>query len=131
MVNTTTSGNNMSKQLTTLLIFHQTVDKNINFESIVAQSIDQTLSVFGETVKDAIYKVIDAQYGIKKHEIANNLELFSQTIESLFGQAAKLIEIRIIQTLNSRVKDFTYKPETAEVVFVDYIAALQKHMSKL
>lgn len=108
----------------------QAIDSRSDFEAVTSDAIDHTLSAFGETVKNAIYKAIEAKSGVKKHQIPYKIEAFSHSIEFLFGQAAVLIEIRIIQTLSQKVRDFRYRPKTGEIAFVEYMTALQKHLNR-
>jgi hypothetical protein len=117
----------MNQQLVNLTITYECLTTKLDFEVVVAQSIDQTLSTLGEPVKMALYSSLEGSYGIKKIEIATKTEAFTAAIENLFGASAKLLEIKIMQTLNRQIKGFNYKPTSDEFSFTDYLAALQKH----
>ena len=56
------------------------------------------------------------------------IEGFTDAIESIFGDAAKLVELKIMEKLQSKVKGFAYKSKRKEVFFAEYLAALQRHL---
>jgi len=117
----------MNQQLVNLTITYECLTTKLDFEVVVAQSIDQTLSALGEPVKMALYSSLEGSYGIKKMEIGTKTLAFTAAIENLFGASAKLLEIKIMQTLNRQIKGFNYKPTSDEFSFADYLAALKKH----
>jgi hypothetical protein len=103
--------------------------ENNNFETVVAKSVDQTLSLLGEPVKKALYGALETSYGIKQQEIGLKAVAFTFALESLFGAASRILEIKIIKTLNTNVRGFTYRPKNGDFAFADYLTALQKHLN--
>jgi hypothetical protein len=126
---TTTIGVIMNQQLVSLSINYECLTKKPDFEVVVAQSIDQTLSALGEPVKMALYSCLESSYGIKKIDIGAKTATFTIAIESLFGAAARLLEIKIMKTLNRQIQGFSYRPINGEFSFTDYLTALQKHLA--
>jgi hypothetical protein len=122
----------MSRQLTNLTIpFDLMGEKEpfkINFETAVTEAIDEVFTTLGENVKQAIYSYLENKHGIKKEQIPSMIEGFTDAIESIFGDAAKLVELKIMEKLQSKVKGFAYKSKRKEVFFAEYLAALQRHL---
>ena len=77
-----------------------------------------------------VYIFLENNYGIKKEQIPRKIESFSVAIESIFGDAAKLVEIKIMEKLQGKVKGFKYKSRSNEIFFAEYIAALQSCLDK-
>ncbi len=126
------AGIKMSQQLPKLTV---TVDLaaekeplKVSFEKVVTESIDEVFSALGEKVKQAVYSYIENKGGISKEQIPSMIEGFTDAIESIFGDAAKLVELKIIQKLQSKVKGFAYKPKNKDISFVEYLTALQQHL---
>ena len=44
-------------------------------------------------------------HGIRKEQIPSKIEGFTDAIESIFGEAAKLVELKIIEKLQRKVMD--------------------------
>ena len=99
-----------------------------NFEMGVTEAIDDILLSFGNIVKQAIYRHLENSYGIKKEEIPFKIEDFANAIEQTFGSVAKLIEIKIIERLHAKYKDFLYIPKKGELNFVEFVYNLQNHL---
>ena len=122
----------MSQHLThptaTIYLNRESEPLKTNFEAAVTESIEEVLSTLGENVKQAIYSYLENKYSIRKEQIPSKIEDFSDGIESIFGDAAKLVELKIMEKLQSKVKGFSYKSESKEIFFVEYLAALQRHL---
>ena len=98
------------------------------FETQLSESIDDILSVLGDSNKEAIYRLLKEAYGINKEDIPNQIETFAKAIEQTFGPASKLIEIKIIERLRTKNKDFCYAPNNGKLEFVDFILSLQSQL---
>ena len=122
----------MGQQLTNLTIPFDLIGEKeplkINFETAVTESIDEVFTTLGENVKQAVYSYLKNKHGIKKEQIPSKIEGFTNAIEAVFGDAAKLVELKIIEKLQSKVKGFAYKSKRKEMVFAEYLAALQRHL---
>ena len=101
------------------------------FEAAVVQAVDDILTALGENPKEAIYRILKNFYNIRKEEIPCKIEGFANGIEQTFGYAvAKLIEIKIIERLHSRYRDFYYVPKKGELDFVEFIVNLQRYLTR-
>jgi hypothetical protein len=98
------------------------------FEDAVTESIDTILSLIGNTNKQTIYHCLENRYGIKKEEIPDNIPEFAYAFEEIFGSVAKLIEIKIIERLHAKYKDFSYVPENGEIDFSEFISNFHRYI---
>ena len=94
----------------------------------VTEAIDDILSALGNANKQAIYRHLKNNYGINEKEIPYKIEDFARAIEQTFGSVAKLIEIKIIERLHAKYKDFSYTPKKGELNFVEFVYNLQNHL---
>jgi hypothetical protein len=121
----------MSQQLTTLTIPYESLgkkeSKKADFETALRESIDEVFSAFGKNVKQAIYSLLENNYNISKKDIPNKAEAFTNALEATFGEPAKLIEIKIIEKLQVKIKDFTYRTGKSDLLLTDYLTALRSH----
>ncbi len=99
-----------------------------DFEMGVTEAIDEIFLSFGNVVKPAIYRHLENSYGIKKEEIPFKIEDFANALEQTFGSVAKLIEIKIIERLHAKHKDFFYIPKKEELNFVEFVSNLQNYL---
>src|SRR5208283_1110211 len=98
------------------------------FENSVAEAIDDVFSALGDANKQAIYRHLKNNYCINENEIPCKIEDFAKAIDQIFGSAAKLIEIKIIEQLHAKHEDFSYTPKKGELNFVEFVYNLQHHL---
>ena len=122
-------GTEMNQQLNQLIVNFDFAEKKtaLNFEAALSESIDEVFTSFGEDVKQAVYGYLQCNVGVGKEQIPGYIEEFVGAVELFFGDAALLVELKIIESLRCKVKSFAYKPKSKDLFFVDYLAALQKH----
>ena len=100
----------------------------ITFEGVLTEAIDEVFQSLGGEVKQSIYRYLENNYGITKVQIPMMIESFTGAIESIFGCAAKLVELKIIENLQGKVHNFTYKPKNKEILFTEYLTDMQKYV---
>lgn len=96
-----------------------------SFEELFLEAADSAFLLIGECCSRAIYGYLENQYGLKKESIPWNISAFAQAIEDIFGQGARLLEIKIMRTLYDSVSGFKYLPEYKEFSFAAYVEALR------
>ncbi len=99
-----------------------------DFEKFLIDAVDQELSILGDDAKKATYSCLKGTFGIKKHEIPNKIEEFAFALERIFGAGAKVLEVRIIESVCRRVNNFKYFPKHGDIFFADYLIALRSHL---
>jgi len=99
------------------------------FEDTLNWVIENIFAELSEN-KQAIYRYLETNYGIKKDEIAFKLEDFALAINQTFGPAAKIIQIKIIERLHARFVDFSYTPNDNDLNFLDFLTNLRHYLSQ-
>jgi hypothetical protein len=105
------------------------VTKNCNlnknqFNNALLKAIDESFSWIGETEKRTIYFYLAAKYNINKNDIPNRIEDFTKAIEDIFGMGAKILEIKIMKNLFTKIGYSLQYLDTEEgLEFTKYIQA--------
>jgi len=122
----------MTQQLTELTTICELCDietKASTFEEALTEAIDEVFQSLGEDVKQSMYRYLENNYGIKKLQIPDMVEGFTGAVESIFGCAAKLVELKIIERLQGKAHGFMHKPKNTEILFTEYLKDLQKYLA--
>ncbi len=101
----------------------------MSFEEILLNAIDEEFSSLGETCQKIIYFYLKNEYKIDRQEIPSNIKEFSQAIESMFKDGAKILQIRIMENLFRKmgyINKCLYDKESLD--FVEYIEATKATM---
>ncbi len=99
------------------------------FKKILLKAIDEGLSSIGDSPKQAIYLHLEKTFKIKRQDIPNKIEEFSEAMEKIFGPGAKVLEIQIMRHLYEKVgQDFRYVPNRGDLVFNEYVEAVRYHV---
>jgi hypothetical protein len=104
----------------------------MSFEEVLLAAIDECLSWLGESEKQAIYFYLEKRYMISKQDIPFRIEDFAEAIENIFGTGAKLLEIRIMKCLFSKMGYlFPYFHAQEGLEFTKYIEAARVSWKRL
>jgi hypothetical protein len=105
---------------------------NRDFETLLIEAVDTALSSLGDSSKQAIYFCLKEEFAIAKQDIPTKIEEFTNALEMIFGQGAKVIEIQIMRQLHEKVGyDFRCFPEKGNLFFNDYVQATRTQMSRV
>ena len=74
-----------------------------DFDEVLLESIDETLTAIGEAIKSSLYLHLAKEFSIKKHEIPQRTDDFSDALECIFGLGASHLEILIMKSLYTKV----------------------------
>jgi len=74
-----------------------------NFDQLLLDAIDEGLSGLGEAGKASIYIHLEGIFNIRKQEIPNKLDGFSNALQRIFGLGARQLEILIVKNLYEKV----------------------------
>ena len=101
----------------------------MSFEKILLNAIDEEFSSLGETCQKIIYYYLKNEYNIDRQEIPQNIKEFSQAIESMFKDGAKILQIRIMENLFRKmgyINQSIYDKETLD--FVEFVESTKATM---
>jgi hypothetical protein len=97
-----------------------------NFDEFFLEAVDKAFSMLGNHSKELMYRYLENKCGVDKENIPHKVDLFSQTIEAIFGQSSKIIEMKIMRTLHEKVPTFIYSEKKASnLSFVNYVEAFR------
>jgi hypothetical protein len=100
----------------------------MNFEKNLLEAIDESFSCLGESGKQTIYFHLETDYKISKQEIPHRIEDFTEALEDIFGLGAKLLEIKIMKNLFSKMEHLQPHFHTQESLeFAKYIESARAH----
>lgn len=106
-----------------------------NFDQLLLFAIDEGLSGLGEAGKASIYIHLEGLFNIRKQEIPNKLNDFSNALERIFGLGARHLEILIMKNLQAKLevtcKWPTYKWPLSkwivpEMTFTEYVRLMRQ-----
>jgi len=100
------------------------------FNVVIIEAVEESFSLFNNLDKEAAYLHLENAFKIKKQEIPSKIEEFSDAIEQMFGVGAKLLEIRIIEALHKRIREFMFVPKKGDVDFKEYVASLRAFLQQ-
>jgi regulatory protein YycI of two-component signal transduction system YycFG len=108
-------------------VTHEDKRKRIKnrLDAKILEAVDESLAAFGESVRQVIYFQLRNNYNVKKQEIPSRIEEFATAIEEIFGMGAKLIEMKIMETLYANAAGFSYMPKDEDLVFKDYVQTIR------
>jgi hypothetical protein len=101
-----------------------------DFDDILIESIDETLTSLGESVKQSIYYHLEDKFEISKKDIPKRIEDFANGIEKIFGLGAHFIEISIMKKLYEKIGVPLEWNEGKELIFINYVEAARKCFMK-
>lgn len=94
----------------------------MSFEEVLLEAIDEGFSWLGEREKQTIYFFLEKEYNISKHDIPYRIKDFAEAIEDIFGMGAKLLEIKIMKILFTKIGyNFPYLHTQEGLEFTKYI----------
>ncbi len=104
------------------------------FNLVLLEAIDETLSIFGEKTKSALYVYLTEAFSLPKREIPKRIHEFSKALEELFQLGSKNLEILIMKNLHSKVGVvWESKPSDPWIVpdltFTDYVSFIKKYFA--
>ncbi len=96
------------------------------FDITLLETVDEIFASFGNSCKESIYFHLKNTFNISKQEIPLRIQDFANALEQLFGEGAKFIELKIIETLHKKTPNFVYAPPNENLVFADYVTSLRR-----
>ena len=101
------------------------------FEEILFEAIDEGLSVLGEESKQALYFHLEKTFKMNRQDIPYRIEEFTDAVEKIFGEGARILEIQIMKCLFKKV-GYTFKHYSKQqnITFNEYVTAVKMKNDK-
>jgi hypothetical protein len=105
---------------------------DFEFNSVLLEAIDETLSVYGEEIKSRFFEYLEKAMKIPISKIPEKIDEFSKVLEDLFGPSSSYLEILLIKNLHSKVGVvWEWKPSNpwavADFTFKEYVSVAKKY----
>lgn len=113
------------------LVVEKEYRKTQCFNKVFVQAVATAFSVLGNQAKQTILNHLELRYGIKKEGLGKDIKLFTFAIEEVFGQSARLLEMRIMAELHQKLPNVNFVVADGEegFEFVDYVETFQRFCS--
>jgi hypothetical protein len=107
-----------------------------DFDDILLETIDETLTSLGEPVKNAVYFHLKTNFNMSKNEIPKKLTAFSNIVQKIFGSGACILEIKLMKTLHSKIEVNVKWPEyeaplskwiVTDMSFIEYVNSMRQN----
>ena len=72
----------------------------------------------------SVYFHLESKFGVKKQDIPNRVEDFSNALEKIFGFGARNLEVLFIKRLHSKVSGLTTVSDV-DLTFIDFVCAMK------
>jgi hypothetical protein len=101
-------------------------ERGLSFGRLLLQAVDEGLCTIGESMRNAVYRYLEDTFGIRKTDIPRRVDEFSDGLERIFGNGARLLEIEIMKNLCRKVGDIAdYFPTKEDITFAEYVYAAE------
>ncbi len=74
------------------------------FNILLLQAIEETISCLGESPTRKIYFYMDKKFSLTVSDVPSRLEEYSHALETMLGVGAKILEHRIVRRLSQRTQ---------------------------
>jgi hypothetical protein len=73
------------------------------FDNFLIESIDETLSLLGITVKNEFYLRLQVNFNMEKNDIPQRLEEFMSILHRIFNLGASRLEVKFLRNLDLKI----------------------------
>ena len=100
----------------------------MKFEKLLLKAIDESFRELGESGKQTINFHLEKEYKISKQDSPSRIEDFTEAIEAIFGLGAKILEIKIMKSLFTKMGHLQPQIHTQQSLeFTKYIESARTH----
>jgi hypothetical protein len=94
--------------------------RKMDFEKTLLEAVDHALLTIGETPREAIYYHLEKGFRLRREDIPEDADEFSQALNNIFGPGAEVIERLIVKNLFGRL-NLNFEEKT-RFEFLDYVS---------
>jgi PAS domain-containing protein len=92
-----------------------------DFEKLLAEAIDESLSSLGENMKLKVYLHLEERFGVHKSEVAFRLASFAQAVDELFGLEAGDLEAHVLKRIYEEIGRKAERSPHSGLTFVEQV----------
>jgi len=97
-----------------------------DFEKLVLEAVDEGLSALGESSKQAIYFHLDKSFDIKREQIPDRVNAFTQALENIFGAGAGCLEVLIMSKIHEKIGGVVEWDKSKGFSFIEYVSVAKR-----
>ncbi len=125
----------MEKETTSATVFtieltdNQSLDnQDLAFATLFLEAVESAFSLLGPRSKQILLNYVFRRLEAGHGPLVVDVAAFAEAIEDVFGPAANLIEMRIMQFLHEKVPSFRYIHVKGELSFLNYVETFRSFM---
>lgn len=101
-------------------------NQELDFETTFFEVLDHALTMLGDQSKQLLLRYLEQKNCISKNPLLVDFDEFTETLESIFGESAKIIETTIMRCLHEKIPGFLYVSNRSKSFsFADYMNSLR------
>jgi len=101
------------------------------FDELLLDAVDEAFLSLGESVRKSIYYNLETKFKVSRNEIPQNLKSFQESLEKIFGVAARFLEILIMKNLYKKIGCPFPLNENELLEFIKYVETAKETLDKL
>ncbi len=98
------------------------------FDRVLSEAVDSALLALGSLGRQTFYRFLNENYGLAREDIPCKFEVFVKALEDLFGKAACLVEIQIMQMLHKNTPDFEFPSNADTFTFRRFVETFRAYL---
>ena len=99
-----------------------------DFEKVLAEAIDESLSSLGENMKLKVYLHLEERFGVHKSEVPFRIASFAQAVDELFGLEAGDLEAHILKRVYEEVGRKAERSPHSGLTFVEKVKLVRSQL---
>jgi len=103
--------------------------KNVLFNEVLLEAIDEVLTSVGNQVKCMIYLQIKSNLGMSREQIPDRIEEFMNILQRIFGVGSRHIELQILKAIHAKT-GITCPSSVQSSKFVDCVVFVKEEYEK-
>ena len=90
------------------------------------EAIDEEIGLLGKTCQQAIFFHLEKDFKLTRQEIPYRIKHFTESMETIFGDGAMILEIRIMKNFFKKLGYFDpHFQDKKKLEFIDYLEAIR------
>jgi hypothetical protein len=104
--------------------------RECEFNRLLLDVIEETMSCLGELPTKTILFYLDKKYNLPMQDVPSHLEEYSCALERMLGVGARILELRMLRQLCSKVQSPTRSFDSSNDSFANFVFAVKSSFLK-
>lgn len=98
----------------------------LTFKELYQQAVIESIEILGKQVSEVVINFLEEKHSIRLEETAYNPEVFHEVLEDAINGGSRIVERKIIKTLNKKLKISNNVNEIHSFNYADNISRLKR-----